>query len=107
MLDKAATRYYESIATGPEDEDDSEVESTIYDLGNDTQFAFESQEPEEDIRERRVERTSKKRDTTNNGAEGRDNLQFSINKMDLYLFLTVFTAMSILCLLYTSPSPRD
>ena len=75
MLDEAATRYYESIATGSEDADDSEVESTIYDLGNDTQFAFEPQEPKEGIRERCVERTSKKREITSDSTEGRDKFR--------------------------------
>ena len=50
MLDEAATRYYESVVTESENSDDSEAVSTIYDIGNDTQFAFKSQEPEDEIR---------------------------------------------------------
>ena len=98
MLDEAATRYYESVATELGNEDDSDVESTLYDLGKDTQFAFESQKAEEETRERRTERPRTKRGTSNNGADGNDKLQFSVDKMDLYLFLTVFAAMSILTL---------
>ena len=105
MLDEAATRYYESVATELGNEDDSDIESTLYDIGKDTQFAFESQKAEGETRKRRAERPPTKEETSNNNADDNGKLQFSIDKMDLYLFLTVFTAMS--CLLYTSPSPRD
>ena len=97
MLDEAATRYYESVATGLENEGNSDVESTLYDLGKDTQFAFGSQIAEEETRARRIERPRTKRGTPNNDADN-NKLQFSIDKMDLYLFLTVFTAMSIMTL---------
>ena len=95
-LDEAATRYYESVITGLADSVDSEAESTIYDIGNDTQFAFESQEPRNEIREVRKKHNNQITGTTTSGAGGEDNFQLSVNKMDLYLFLTVFTAMIIL-----------
>ena len=110
MLDDAATRYYESIVTESENSDDSEAVSTIHDIGNDTQFAFESQEPEDGARKNHINQTNQEYSKTNGGRGRGNDFQLSINKMDLYLFLTVFTAMMILtlaCLLYTSPSPRD
>ena len=36
MLDEAATRYYESVATELGEADDSDIESTLYDIGKDT-----------------------------------------------------------------------
>ena len=96
MLDEAATRYYESVITGSEDSVDSEAESTIYDIGNDTQFAFESQEPWNETREVRKKHDNLITGAATSGAGGEDNFQISVNKMDLYLFLTVFTAMIIL-----------
>ena len=75
---------------------DSEAGSTIYDIENDAQFAFESQEPQKETRETRKRRNNKIIDTTIRAAKEEENFQLNIKKMDLYLFLTIFTAILIL-----------
>ena len=82
MLDEAATRYYESVATELGNADDSDIESTLYDIGKDTKFAFESQKAEEETKRRRTERPPTKTESSNSNADDNGCLLYTSDAAD-------------------------